>query len=182
MEPLRIAMPPELFSPAAYKQFEGEADLPVLKAGPDLYDFAAPLAWQADVTNTGDALLVTGTVRGEARTSCARCLKQFSFPVVGEIEGYFLIGEGEAPEEMEGDEFDVLPDDRKIDFRPLIEAALLLELPLIPLCDEGCKGLCPRCGADLNEGPCGCPAKPEQDDAPVRENPFAALKGLDLGE
>lgn len=189
MQSLRITMPQEMFSPAAFRHFEGQADIPVVKAGPDLYDFAAPLAWQADITNTGDALLVTGEVRGKARTACARCLKEVSFPVVGEIEGYFLIdADGAAPDEMEEDEFDVLPDDRAIDFEPLIIAALLLEFPLIPLCDDDCKGLCPTCGADLNEGPCGCsdPANVKEAGAegsePARENPFSILKNYDFGE
>ena len=65
---------------------------------------------------------------------------------------------------MEGDEFDFLPDNRKIDLVPLIVAALLLEVPLVPLCDDDCKGLCPQCGANLNEGPCGC----SRDEADVR--------------
>ena len=131
---------------------------------------------KGDVTNTGDALLVTGTVEGEAKTSCARCVDEFSFPVTGEVEGYFLIGaDREAPEDMDDDEFDVLPDDNVIDLEPLLRAALLLEFPLVPLCDEECKGLCPTCGANLNDGPCGCaPAEDAGDDAPP--NPFAVLK------
>jgi uncharacterized metal-binding protein YceD (DUF177 family) len=43
-----------------------------------------------------------------------------------------------------------------IDLAPLTREALLLNLPLAPLCREDCAGLCPRCGADLNAGPCGC--------------------------
>ena len=166
MEATRIPIPSELFAPAESSHFEGTYAVPVVKAGPDLYDFAEPLAWQVDVTNTGDALLVTGTVEGEAKTSCARCVDEFSFPVTGEVEGYFLIGaDREAPEDMDDDEFDVLPDDNVID----------LEFPLVPLCDEECKGLCPTCGANLNDGPCGCaPAEDAGDDAPP--NPFAVLK------
>ncbi len=189
MDPLRIIMPPELFAPAAFKHFEGAADIPLVKAGPDIYDFTEPLTWQADVTNTGGALLVTGEVRGTARTSCARCLKETTFPVVGELEGYFLTEpEGEAPDEMEEDEFDVLPEDRAIDFRPLIIAALLMEFPLIPLCDDDCKGLCPNCGADLNEGPCGCDDPSavkdaaDADAAPSKQNPFAVLKDFKFEE
>ncbi|WP_241963703.1 DUF177 domain-containing protein [Gordonibacter sp. 28C] len=147
-----------------------------MKAGPDLYDFEGPLDWQVDVTNTGDALLVTGTVEGEAKTSCARCVDEFSFSVTGEIEGYFLIdSEKEAPDDMDDDEFDVLPEDDVIDLEPLIRAALLLEFPLVPLCDDDCLGLCPTCGANLNEGPCGCePAVEPDDDVPP--SPFAVLK------
>ena len=177
MEATRIPIPSELFAPAESSHFEGSYTVPVVKAGPDLYDFAEPLSWQVDVTNTGDALLVTGTVEGEARTSCARCVDDFSFPVTGEVEGYFVLGaDKEAPEDMDDDEFDVLPEDNVIDLEPLLNAALLLEFPLVPLCDDECKGLCPTCGANLNKGPCGCaPAEGDGgDDAPP--NPFAVLK------
>lgn len=184
MEAARIFIAPELFAPAESSHFEGEIAIPVMKAGPDLYDFSGPLAWQVDVTNTGGALLVTGTVEGEAKTACARCLTEFAFPVTGEIEGYFVIGDAEAPEDMDDDEFDTLPEDNTIDLEPLIRAALLLEFPLVPLCDDDCKGLCPTCGADLNEGPCSCPPPEEgaagEEDAPP--NPFAVLKDFPFNE
>ncbi len=68
--------------------------------------------------------------------------------------------------------------DRIIDLEPLLNAAVLLETPLMPLCRPECLGLCPTCGANLNDGPCGCaPGSAE----PFRENPFAVLKNLDLG-
>ena len=44
----------------------------------------------------------------------------------------------------------------QLDLRPLVRDALLLELPLAPLCREDCRGLCAECGADLNLGPCQC--------------------------
>ena len=110
MGPVRIQLPSELFAPAENAHFEGAIDLPAMKAGPDLYTFCEPLRWQVDVTNTGDAFLVTGTVEGVAATSCARCLADFSFPVTGEVEGYFLIDpDAAAPDDMDADEFDVLP-------------------------------------------------------------------------
>ncbi len=181
METMRIHVPSELFAPAESSHFEGAAEFPILKAGPDLYDFEGPLTWQIDISNTGDALLVTGTVEGVAKTACARCLEQFSFDVTGEIEGYFLLsGDGEAPEDMDDDEFDVLPDNHEIDLEPLVVAALLLEFPLIPLCDDACKGLCPACGANLNEGACACEPVEADDDLPP--NPFAALKDFPFEE
>jgi len=44
-----------------------------------------------------------------------------------------------------------------IDLEPMAREAVVLGLPLAPLCRPDCKGLCPSCGADLNQGPCGCP-------------------------
>lgn len=188
MDSTRLALPSELFAAAESSHFEGTIELPVMKAGPDQYDFAAPLTWQVDIANTGDALLVTGTVEGEAQTACARCLDEFPFSIMGDIEGYFLLdAEGATPEDRDDDEFDVLPDDKVIDIEPLIRAALLLEFPLVPLCDDDCKGLCPQCGASLNEGPCGCsPLAPEDqagsEFASSNRNPFAVLKDLSFDD
>lgn len=175
MKDLTLAVPVELLSPAAFQSFEGTYALDILKAGPDLYEIKEPLTWQVDLTNTGDAVLVTGTVEGNLTTACARCLESVTFPVVGEIEGYYLLtGEDEVPEDMEEDEFDVLPEDKKIDLASLIQAALLVEVPLIPLCKDDCQGLCPTCGVNLNTESCDC--DPEANDD--TENPFAVLKNL----
>lgn len=174
-----IALPEELFETAETRHFEGTAPLGELACGADTYRFAEPVAWSVEVTNTGGALLVMGTARAVAVTACARCLEEVSYDVEGDIEGYFVIGgeESAAPDDLEGDEFDYLPENRVIDLVPLIEQALLLELPLVPLCDDDCKGLCPRCGANLNDGPCTC-----GDAAPVEDGPFAALRNLKLEE
>ncbi len=184
MDSTRIHIPNELFAPAHCVRFDGEVVLPVIRSGPDSYRFADPLSWRIDVTNTGDALLVRGTVEGEAETSCARCLDDFSFPVAGDVEGYFLLkADSEVPEGLDEDEFDVLPESGIVDIEPLIVAGLLLEFPLVPLCDDRCKGLCPTCGADLNAGPCECErdgGEVKQDGA--RQNPFAALEGFPFEE
>ena len=67
MDALRIQVPHELFAPAESSHFEGSIAIPVMKAGPDLYDFAGPLAWQADISNTGDALLVTARLKARPK-------------------------------------------------------------------------------------------------------------------
>lgn len=172
-----IAVPEELFETAETRHFEGVAALAELSAGSDVYRIEEPVAWSVDVTNTGGALLVMGTARAAAAAPCARCLEDVTYDLEGDIEGYFVIGgeEAPAPDDLEGDEFSYLPESRMIDLVPLIEQALLLELPLVPLCDDDCKGLCTRCGANLNEGPCGC-----ADEGPSDASPFAALKNLKL--
>ncbi len=55
----------------------------------------------------------------------------------------------------DNDELIVIPDGQ-LDLAELAGADILLELPTSMVCDEGCKGLCPECGANLNEGDCGC--------------------------
>ncbi len=166
--PAIIHIPDELFETAESRHFEGELSLAELAAGPDTYRFDGPVSWAVDVTNTGEALLVMGQASARALTGCARCLEDVPYDLEGDIEGYFIVGgeEGAAPDDLEGDEFEYLPENRVIDMTPLIEQALLL---------DDCKGICPRCGANLNEGPCSC-----AEAAPVEDGPFAALRNLKL--
>ena len=142
----------------------------------------SPLSWQVDVTNTATPCSCPARLPARPRPECARCLDGFALPLAGEVEGYFLLdARDESPEDMDDDEFDVLPEDHVIDLEPLLKAALLLELPLVPLCDEECRGLCPSCGANLNEGPCGCAREGRRaggDDAPPQ--PVLGAQGLPL--
>ncbi len=184
MDEIRFEVPPELFVTTESSSFTGQLNLSELAAGPDTYHFDAPVAWSVTVTNTGEALLVMGSAHGVARTECARCLDDFEVELDGEVEGYFLLADDDArPEGMDDDEFEVLGPDKVMDLEPLITAALLVEVPLVPLCDEDCAGLCATCGANLNEGPCACEAA-AADDVPRmsdgRVSPFAALKDLNL--
>lgn len=173
---LIVHIPQSLFATAETAEFSGTYEPGSIDMGPDTYSAVQPMSWTATITNVGGAFLVRGSVTGSVSTACARCLDDFTIPVNGEIEGYFIIeGQGEAPEDMDDDEFDILPPTNEIDMEPLLLAAVLLELPLIPLCDEECKGICQTCGKNLNEGPCDC-ASEEADVSPA--HPFAALKDL----
>ncbi len=117
----------------------------------------------ADAEVVADALLdsvdggveVTATVSAPWRGECRRCLKPVSGRLRCEVrEMYRPRGAHEGPRDDE-ETYALHPD--HLDLEPLVRDALLLELPLAPLCQEQCLGLCPTCGADRNEGPCGCP-------------------------
>ena len=175
----------ELFAPAESSSYSGEFAPELLQAGPDAYTFATPLAWNVLVSNTGGALLVSGTVTGTGTTQCSRCLDSMDVVINGEVEGYFLLNSEEAEfEEGEDEEFDVLGEDNTIDLVPLLEAAILVDVPLQPLCREDCAGICPDCGINLNEQTCDCAQKRADADAAfeAEKNPFAKLKDLDLGD
>lgn len=180
LDSLIVEVSPELFSPAECAMYEGVYDPGSFACGPDEYTPEAPLAFNAQITNVGGALLVSGSVAGVLNGTCSRCLEDMQVRVEGELEGYFVIeGEGEAPSDMDEDEFDMLPEDKKIDLAPILQAAVIVELPLQPLCSEECKGMCAQCGANLNEGPCSCEkSSDEEDEFALANNPFAALKGL----
>lgn len=175
-----IEIPEELFAPAESSSFSGVYSLAELDAHPDTYTFAAPINWSITVYSTGDALVVNGSVEAQGKTACARCLDEFALDIEGTIEGYYVLPGKSAPEDMDEDEYDFLGEDHIIDVAPLIEAAILVDIPLVPLCDEACKGICPDCGANLNEETCSCAQQREVARAAEAEasNPFAVLKQI----
>lgn len=185
MSDLFIDVPDTVFQPAGLEHLSGAFSLTSLDLGPDHYSFGEPLRWELTLQNTGESILLLGSVSGTSHTSCARCLDDFDLPVVGDVDCLFVFNEGATPDDLDDDEFEVMPESHQINLAPLFKAALILEFPLVPLCKEDCLGLCPQCGSNLNEGPCNCPNdEAGQSDLPLmsdgRVSPFAVLKGLDL--
>ncbi|HQP29583.1 MAG TPA: DUF177 domain-containing protein, partial [Syntrophales bacterium] len=60
-----------------------------------------------------------------------------------------------------------------LDLDPIVYEQILLQIPLKILCREDCRGLCPHCGANLNDGPCRCPEE-------AVDGRFSALKKLKI--
>ena len=83
--------------------------------------------------------------------------------------------------EEEKEEYELLGEDRIIDLSPLLVAALSLELPHTPLCDDECKGLCAGCGANLNVEECTC-EKTEEEEDEFHPNPFSVLRNIKFEE
>jgi uncharacterized protein len=113
-----------------------------------------------DVEKTGEKVSVRGAVTATARLECVRCLEAFDRPVRVALEVFAeRAGTGRARDEaeLERDAYMRFHDGRQLDLREEAREVLLLELPMSPHCREDCRGLCPKCGADRNEGPCGCP-------------------------
>jgi len=108
-------------------------------------------------------VMATGRVSAPWQGECRRCGGVVTGAVEAEVRERYVI-EG-APGQPGGgageDDAYVLADDI-LDLEPLARDAVLLELPLAPLCKEDCLGLCPQCGANLNLETCSCapPADP----------------------
>jgi uncharacterized metal-binding protein YceD (DUF177 family) len=113
---------------------------------------------------------VYGKIRAEGlmHLNCGRCLRDFTAPAKTEFAVLFEPRQrstgrgrsGEAPEEDEADE-DAGPtavffDGEELPLGEELRQELELAVPFNALCGENCRGLCPRCGANLNEGPCAC--------------------------
>lgn len=107
------------------------------------------------VRNTAGLIYFEADLDAVLSCVCARCLKEFELPVHRHITAVLSEDENE-------DDPDVYAlDGESVDVDEIIHTDFILNLNQSPLCREDCKGLCPKCGADLNEGPCGC--KPETD-------------------
>jgi DUF177 domain-containing protein len=101
---------------------------------------------------------------------CRRCLVPVTVPVAADIDALF----SRDPDALEDpNSYPVAPDATQIDLRPALREELMLAVPQWVVCRDECRGLCPRCGQDLNAGPCGCPPAPVDG----RWQAFAALKG-----
>lgn len=96
-------------------------------------------------------IMVHGTITGEREVQCARCLRQVKQPF------------SETFCETYSTNLEI------IDIMYVVRQTMALTEDIRFLCSPDCKGLCPQCGHDLNEGPCGCKAE--------NLSPFAVLKG-----
>ena len=101
----------------------------------------------------GRAVEATGEVRAPWVGECRRCLG----PAVGEL----IAAVDHELFEPDPDDLSYPLKNDEIDLEPLVRDAVLLELPLAPLCREDCQGLCPICGADRNEVTCECQPAPD---------------------
>jgi len=94
-----------------------------------------------------------GSLNTEVRGDCRRCLTSVRLPVAVECGALF----SQDPEtEDDPDTYPLPRDATLVDVTPAVRGELVLAAPTFLLCRDDCRGLCPRCGQDLNAGPCGC--------------------------
>jgi uncharacterized protein len=111
-----------------------------------------PLLLDLRLESLAEGILASGQVQGRWSGTCSRCLA----PVQREFE--VELRELFEPDPVPGETYPVQHEE--IDLEQPLRDMVVLELPHIPLCDSDCRGLCPTCGADLNETACGCPSDP----------------------
>lgn len=119
---------------------------------------------KGELTGAGESVAVRGSVRATLNAHCARCLQKVSQPLKADLDEVFVrTPDPENPDQR-------LLDGHQIDLSGPAREALLLEMPMRLLCRKDCPGLCPVCGANLNETPCDCPK------GEPKPNPFEALR------
>jgi uncharacterized protein len=122
-----------------------------------------PVKASVHIEKVKEEVLVRGSLSTSLELECSRCLKNFVedrnvamnvvFHPVEELRG-------EEKHEIKRDELDMgFYRGDTLDLRDLLEEQILFTIPMKPLCSEGCKGICPQCGTDLNTASCTCREK-----------------------
>ena len=135
-----------------------------------LVDDGAPrqerVAGTATFLRTKHGVLVTSHLEGIEHDVCSRCLVDVAVPMRLDIaEEFFPAADLRtgaplpAPEDPEAFRIDA---EHTLDLEEAIRQCWAGAVPMQPLCRPDCRGLCPRCGQDLNLGPCSC--RPEGDE------------------
>lgn len=135
-----------------------------------------PVVGSVDFTNTGRLIVVRGHFNTEVELDCSRCLEKVPMPVEVKVEEQLPI-KNFAVEPVEDEDIDEEEEvagffeNNIFDLSEYLRQAIVVQMPIKALCSDVCKGLCPTCGANLNDAPCNCPVV-------IEDSPFAALKGM----
>lgn len=141
---------PILHTPGKQLEFQFELDLSDAEFS-GRYPVSRPVAVSGTVRNTAGILELELSARTTLDAVCDRCGKAF----LQEKEVPYSCMLAEELQNEDNDEI-VLLEDGCVDVGDLARTAFILGMDTKTLCSEDCKGLCPRCGADLNLGPCSC--------------------------
>lgn len=117
-------------------------DIPVseLELDTEAIKFKGSVAARAHIERITNAISVGLELSGNMVMSCSRCLQEFSAHFEKTLKLNYSADEQK----------------QMLDINPDIREEIILDSPVKPLCSPGCKGLCPKCGGNLNEGGCSC--------------------------
>ena len=122
-----------------------------------------PLSVKMTISKEEGNFLVEGHLSGGIRVKCDRCLGSYSY----ELQPEFRLFLSSPPQDPDQNEIELCEEEMavrfitgdEIDINDIVIEQIYLSLPIKFLCSEGCHGLCPRCGTNLNRGKCECPEK-----------------------
>ena len=148
----RYRRPLESFQRTFQPQEVGEPD--------DAYRVVAPVDLAFEINKDKDKFRLVGTVKTELELPCSRCLEPYRMRIDAPFDlRYLPATEASADAEREIEEEDLETSyyrDDQIDLNELLREQFYLALPMKPLCQDACKGLCAQCGTNLNTGTCDC--------------------------
>jgi uncharacterized protein len=140
-------------------------------------EFHSPIKISLCVNRIYDMIKVEGKFETRVHLTCSRCLNEFETILSNRFETAYVQDAYADNQKTVGEEIELSRDElhlipfrgEELDLRSTIQEQVVLTLPMRMLCRKDCRGLCSRCGVDLNAGSCGC-----QKD--IFTNKFEALK------
>lgn len=128
--------------------------LPMEARKDDLFDFAAPVQVTGEAVNLGGGIALNLRITAKLCRNCDRCGKEIVQELLVDCEERLEKG---TPEQTGESDPDVIYfSGYTVDIDEIIYRSIFMNLPTKSLCREDCRGLCPVCGQDLNEGSCDC--------------------------
>jgi len=124
-----------------------EFDVPRFKFDPDLE--LKNISGTMTIIRSSEGLLSQGAFDASTEAVCVRCLESFSQPITIEFTELYAF-----PSRIQEDTELIVPAEGKINFAPLLREYILLTMPINPICQDSCPGLCPVSGINLNNGQC----------------------------
>lgn len=144
-------------TPDSSVPFETTLDLHELRFGVG-FPVSEPVFAKGAVRNTAGVLLLEGEMKTVLHGTCDRCCAEFVRPLQIPLHAVLTT---ELEDEDEADEWTFLLENDCADLDEILTTAFVLNMDSKLLCKPGCKGLCFRCGKNLNDGDCDC--RPEAD-------------------
>lgn len=154
-----------LKNPGQQYLFTADAEIAEMDVMGDPVRFS-DIAAKGSYVGSGESISIEAEVTATVVSRCARCLTEVTLPIRAEMHAVFV----QEPDPEDPDQYCF--EGSSLELTDAIKDALVLELPLRFLCSEDCKGLCMKCGTNLNTGTCTC----QRDDDEM--NPFAALRSM----
>jgi uncharacterized protein len=124
------------------------------------FKFITPITVRLELNRSRTDVFIMGELTGKLKPQCSRCLKTFDYDLFADFHCSFA----PLPQNFDKEETELSREDMElsfyqggeIDLDEVISEQLVLAVPLTPLCQMECKGLCPQCGTDLNVKECNC--------------------------
>ena len=145
------------------------------------YEFLEPLKIDVKAFKIRGLYEVEGNFQTKIRIECSRCLKKFDTALRSDFQLTYTKEVPGLMDVLNAEEIELRLEEigllyfrgEEINLQQGIQEQVVMAFPLQSLCAEDCKGLCPKCGSDLNQKDCGCKREPST-------NKFAVLKNLKL--
>lgn len=124
---------------------------------PEEIDFSSEVKMKFSVLKVGNSFNCQGDIKTRLKLECARCLTEFVQPVTSRIEFILEMDDEKIGTDTQDDDYQCISKETiTYDLNPRVRETMILTLPIKPLCQEDCKGLCQFCGTNLNEKSCSC--------------------------